>query len=184
MKGRAVASAIPAFTVFAVPAALPAMAEQVTGVSGSPGATTTIDGKQLPPPDPKFGGVIQSIDDMGKLDNTLIIYISGDNCGSDEGTLVGTPNEVAMFNGVDVPVKDQLKYFYDIWGTDETYPHMAVAWSWELYDVRKDRTEANNIAAAQNHGGQVSVHLYRCADQRHRQQDGRIEHRRRREGRR
>jgi hypothetical protein len=32
--------------------------QQVTGVPGSPGATTTIDGKQLPPPDPKFGGVI------------------------------------------------------------------------------------------------------------------------------
>src|SRR6476660_4463446 len=31
---------------------------QTTGTPGSPGATTTIDGKQLPPPDPKFGGVI------------------------------------------------------------------------------------------------------------------------------
>ena len=36
-----------------------ALAQQVTGVPGSPGATTTIDGKQLPPPDPKFGGVIK-----------------------------------------------------------------------------------------------------------------------------
>jgi hypothetical protein len=34
-------------------------AQQVTGELGSPGATTTIDGKQLPPPDPKFGGVIK-----------------------------------------------------------------------------------------------------------------------------
>jgi arylsulfatase len=32
---------------------------QTTGTPGSPGATTTIDGKQLPPPDPKFGGVIK-----------------------------------------------------------------------------------------------------------------------------
>src|SRR6266702_2837140 len=32
---------------------------QTTGTSGAPGATTTIDGKQLPPPDPKFGGVIK-----------------------------------------------------------------------------------------------------------------------------
>ena len=38
---------------------------------------------------------------MGKLDNTLIIYISGDNGTSAEGTPVGTPNEVALFNGVD-----------------------------------------------------------------------------------
>ena len=34
-------------------------AQQVTGVPGSPGATTTIDGKQIPPPQPKFGGVIR-----------------------------------------------------------------------------------------------------------------------------
>src|SRR5438128_6840887 len=36
-----------------------ALAQQVTGVPGSPGATTTIDGKQLPPPEPNFGGVIK-----------------------------------------------------------------------------------------------------------------------------
>src|SRR5512143_3579319 len=36
-----------------------ASAQQVTGVLGSPRATTTLDGKQLPPPDPKFGGVIR-----------------------------------------------------------------------------------------------------------------------------
>lgn len=38
---------------------LPVMAQQTTGVPGSPGATTTIDGKQLPPPGSKFGGVIK-----------------------------------------------------------------------------------------------------------------------------
>jgi len=80
--------------------------------------------------DHEIGRVIQAVEDMGKLDNTLIIYISGDNGGSAEGTLVGTPNEVAMFNGVEVPVEDQLKYFYDLWGSDQTYNHMAVAWSW------------------------------------------------------
>ena len=37
----------------------PLLAQQITGTPGSPGATTTIDGKQLPPPDPKFGGVIK-----------------------------------------------------------------------------------------------------------------------------
>ncbi len=36
-----------------------AVAQQITGTLGSPGATTTISGKQLPPPDPKFGGVIK-----------------------------------------------------------------------------------------------------------------------------
>ena len=80
--------------------------------------------------DYEIGRVIQTIDEMGKLDNTLIIYICGDNGSSAEGTLVGTPNEVAMFNGVEVPVADQLKYFYDAWGTDRTYNHMAIGWTW------------------------------------------------------
>ncbi len=80
--------------------------------------------------DHEIGRVIQAVEDMGKLDDTLIIYISGDNGSSAEGTLEGTPNEVAMFNGVNVPVADQLKYFYDIWGTEFTYNHMAVPWTW------------------------------------------------------
>jgi arylsulfatase len=80
--------------------------------------------------DNEIGRVIQAVEDMGKLDNTLIIYINGDNGTSAEGTLLGTPNEVAMFNGVDVPVEVQLKNFYDVWGTRYTYNHMAVAWAW------------------------------------------------------
>src|SRR5262250_1218927 len=67
---------------------------------------------------------------MGKLDNTLIIYIAGDNGNSAEGTMNGTPNEVVTFNGVDVPVEAQLKYFYDVWGSDKTYNHMAVPLTW------------------------------------------------------
>jgi len=80
--------------------------------------------------DHEIGRVIQAVDDLGKLDNTLVIYIEGDNGTSSEGTLLGTPNEVAMFNQVDVPVADQLKYFYDVWGSDKTYNHMAVPWAW------------------------------------------------------
>jgi len=80
--------------------------------------------------DHEIGRVIQAVEDLGKLDNTLVIYISGDNGGSVEGTLVGTPNEVAMFNGVEVPVEVQLKRFYGVWGSDRTYNHMAVPWSW------------------------------------------------------
>ena len=79
--------------------------------------------------DHEIGRVIQAIEDMGKLDNTLIIYISGDNGSSAEGTLVGTPSEVAALNGIDLPVADQLK-FMDVWGSDKTYPHMPVAWTW------------------------------------------------------
>src|SRR5271167_2388676 len=50
------------------------------------------------------------------LDNTLIIYIDGDNGSSPEGTTVGTPYDWTAYNGIlDVPVADQLK-FYDGWG--------------------------------------------------------------------
>ena len=79
--------------------------------------------------DHEIGRVIQAVEDMGKLDNTLIIYIGGDNGASPEGTTLGTPNEFASFNSVVVPVKDQLKD-YDDWGSDKTFPHYAVGWAW------------------------------------------------------
>jgi len=50
--------------------------------------------------DNEIGRVIQAVEDMGKLDNTLIIYISGDNGTSAEGTLEGTPNQMTAYNGV------------------------------------------------------------------------------------
>jgi len=80
--------------------------------------------------DHEIGRVIQAVEDLGKLDNTLIIYIEGDNGNSAEGTLIGTPNEIAMFNSANPSVEEQLKYFYNVWGTDKTYNHMAVPWSW------------------------------------------------------
>ena len=80
--------------------------------------------------DHEIGRVIQAIEDMGKLDNTLIIYINGDNGTSAEGGPLGTPNEVAFFNGVNMmPVAEQMKW-YDVWGTEQTYNHMSAGWSW------------------------------------------------------
>src|SRR5258705_933873 len=80
--------------------------------------------------DNEIGRVIQQVEDQGDLDNTLIIYIVGDNGTSPEGTLVGTPNQWTAYNGIlDFPIADQMK-FYDAWGSAATYPHMAVAWSW------------------------------------------------------
>ena len=79
--------------------------------------------------DHEIGRVIQAFEDQGKLDNTLIIYINGDNGISAEGGPLGTPNEVAFFNGLNMlPAEVQLK-FYDVWGT-ETYNHMSAGWSW------------------------------------------------------
>ena len=81
--------------------------------------------------DHEIGRVVQAVEDMGKLDNTLIIYISGDNGSSAEGSPVGTPNEMTFFNGIEVPVADQMK-FYEAWGSQLTYPHMAVGWTWAM----------------------------------------------------
>ncbi|MEK1933806.1 MAG: arylsulfatase [Pararhizobium sp.] len=79
--------------------------------------------------DHEIGRVIQAVDDLGKMDNTLIIYIEGDNGTSAEGSVLGTPNELITIEGMQMPVADQLK-FYDSWGSNQTYPHMSVAWSW------------------------------------------------------
>jgi arylsulfatase A-like enzyme len=80
--------------------------------------------------DYEIGRVIKAIEEMGKLDNTLIIYINGDNGTSAEGGPMGTPNEVAFFNGVaNLPAEVQLKW-YDVWGTEQTYNHMSAGWSW------------------------------------------------------
>ena len=80
--------------------------------------------------DHEIGRVIQAFEGLGKLDNTLIIYINGDNGTSAEGGPMGTPNEVAFFNGLnELPVEVQMK-FYDAWGTELTYNHMSAGWSW------------------------------------------------------
>jgi len=80
--------------------------------------------------DHEIGRVIQEVQDEGKLDNTLIIYICGDNGTSAEGTLEGTFNQMTAYNGIlTLPIAVQLLHYRD-WGSDKTYPHMAVQWSW------------------------------------------------------
>jgi arylsulfatase A-like enzyme len=79
--------------------------------------------------DHEIGRVIQAVEDLGKLDNTLIIYIEGDNGTSAEGSAIGTTFDLAAIQGIDMPVDAQLK-FYDVLGSDLTTPHMSVAWSW------------------------------------------------------
>jgi arylsulfatase len=80
--------------------------------------------------DHEIGRVVQAIEDIGKLENTLVIFINGDNGTSAEGGPLGTPNEVAFFNGVNkMPVETQMNW-YDVWGTEQTYNHMSAGWSW------------------------------------------------------
>ena len=80
--------------------------------------------------DHEIGRVIQEVQDEGKLNNTLIIYIVGDNGTSAEGTLEGTFNQMTAYNGIlTLPEAVQMLHYAD-WGSAKTYPHMAVQWSW------------------------------------------------------
>jgi arylsulfatase A-like enzyme len=81
--------------------------------------------------DNEIGRVIQSVEDIGQLDNTLIIYITGDNGASAEGMLDGTPNEFTFFNGIPVPAKAQMLW-YPFWGSEKTFPHYAAEWAWAM----------------------------------------------------
>jgi arylsulfatase A-like enzyme len=72
--------------------------------------------------------VVDAIDQLGELDNTLVIYIMGDNGASAEGTLQGTTNEIASASGVpeDLPY---LLSMIDKLGGPETYNHYPVGWA-------------------------------------------------------
>src|ERR1700758_3358302 len=90
-----------------------------------------IYGAYLAYADNEIGRVIQAVEDLGELNNTLIIYIGGDNGASAEGMINGTPNEFTTFNGVEVPVKDQFLW-YPFWGSERTFPHYAAEWAWAM----------------------------------------------------
>ena len=79
--------------------------------------------------DYEVGRVVDSIEATGDLDNTLVIYILGDNGSSAEGSLVGTPNEIMSLNGCQPTIDDTLPYM-DKWGLPGTSPHYAVGWAW------------------------------------------------------
>ena len=78
--------------------------------------------------DYQVGRLIDAIDELGRLDNTLVIYISGDNGTSSEGNFTGNWNWGNMLNGREEPIDDQLAHLDD-WGGRETYPHMSVGWA-------------------------------------------------------
>jgi arylsulfatase len=79
--------------------------------------------------DSNIGRVIQAVEDTGELDNTLIIYIMGDNGASGEGTLQGVSNEVGVAaNGVEESVPYLLSVMDDL-GGPLTYNHYPVGWA-------------------------------------------------------
>lgn len=78
--------------------------------------------------DHEVGRLAQALEEIGAMDNTVFIYIAGDNGASAEGGMVGLFNEMTFFNGVPETVADQLRNL-EQWGGAETYPHYAAGWA-------------------------------------------------------
>ncbi len=78
--------------------------------------------------DHEVGRFVQALKDIDEFDNTLFIYIAGDNGTSAEGGFVGMYNEMTYFNGVEEKVEDLIPLI-DKWGGPETFPHMAAGWA-------------------------------------------------------
>ncbi len=78
----------------------------------------------------QLGRVVDALDDLEILDDTLIYYIIGDNGASAEGTLNGTFNELFSLNGaLSIETVDFLKSKIDDFGTPAAYNHYAVGWA-------------------------------------------------------
>lgn len=97
--------------------------------------------------DHEVGRLIEAVAQTGQLDNTLIMFVAGDNGTSAEGGPGGMSNEYTYFNQVPETVEDMLKHV-DKWGGPETYPHMAAGWA-----VALDTPYQWTKQVASDHGG-------------------------------
>ncbi|GAA1976268.1 arylsulfatase [Microbacterium pumilum] len=79
------------------------------------------------------GRVIDAIDDLGVLDDTIIYYIIGDNGASAEGTMNGAFNEMANFNGMAaLETPEFMVSKIDEFGSPSSYNHFSVGWAWAM----------------------------------------------------
>jgi arylsulfatase A-like enzyme len=79
------------------------------------------------------GRLIDAIDDLGVLDNTIIYYIIGDNGASAEGTLNGAFNELANFNGMAaLETPEFMLSKVEEFGSPSSYNHYSVGWAWAM----------------------------------------------------
>jgi arylsulfatase A-like enzyme len=97
--------------------------------------------------DYEIGRLIDAIQGMGQLDNTIVFYIAGDNGSSAEGGMNGVFNENTYFNGVSEPIEAQLKRI-DQLGGPMSYSHYAAGWA-----VAGDTPFAWTKQVASNFGG-------------------------------
>ncbi|MBM4540313.1 sulfatase-like hydrolase/transferase [Rhodococcus hoagii] len=80
--------------------------------------------------DRQVGRVVEEIDRIGALDDTLVFYIIGDNGASAEGTLQGTSNELISLNGMaGIETPEFLLGALDKLGGPDSSPHYAVGWA-------------------------------------------------------
>ena len=80
--------------------------------------------------DHEVGRIVDAIDEIGVLDNTLFVYIMGDNGSSAEGGLEGTYNELVHLNGIfDEETIGSMLAHADDWGGPNSFPHMSAAWA-------------------------------------------------------
>lgn len=75
----------------------------------------------------QIGRVVDNLERIGELDNTLI-FVTSDNGASGEGGLAGTFNETYVLNGMQTPLEANLKHQED-WGRENTYPHYHAGWA-------------------------------------------------------
>lgn len=78
--------------------------------------------------DQQVGRVLDYVQTLPDADNTMIIYIIGDNGSSSEGGIPGTLNENAFFNGVQMQTEDMMPFIDEI-GTGKHFNHFPAAWA-------------------------------------------------------
>ena len=79
--------------------------------------------------DEQVGRLVDALQAMGVLDNTLFIYILGDNGASAEGGPEGAYNELMALNGIINTTEINMPHL-DNWGDPTTFPHYAIGWAW------------------------------------------------------
>jgi len=78
--------------------------------------------------DAQVGRLVDALEARGEMDNTVFIYIVGDNGSSAEGGMIGMFNENTYFNGVEETLDMQMSKFDEL-GTEHTYNHFAAGWA-------------------------------------------------------
>ena len=78
--------------------------------------------------DAEVGRLVQALEEIGELDNTLFLYVVGDNGCSAEGGPEGAYNEMMALNGI-IGNVDQMMGHIDDWGSPNTFPHFAIGWA-------------------------------------------------------